>query len=213
MASPGALFAICAAMMTAMMLPGALLQIARRGVLFGAGYLLVWTGFSAVATLVQVELDRAGLLSEAMALRSVPLAALVVAAAGLYQFAPSKRACLARCRIQGAENIGMAPGCSHHNRRWRALRLLVRELLLGADGAALRGRHDEHCLACGDHGFRCDRENGPSRRRHFEARGRSARCRRRRHTAGTMTEAVSVRYLHNRTRIAQSQRKSATTRG
>ena len=138
MASPGALFAMCAAMMTAMMLPGALLQIARRGVLFGAGYLLVWTGFSAVATLVQVELDRAGLLSEAMALRSVPLAALVVAAAGLYQFAPSKRACLARCRIQGAENIGMAPGCSHHNRRWRALRLLVRELLLGADGAALR---------------------------------------------------------------------------
>lgn len=81
MASPGALFAMCAAMMTAMMLPGALLQIARRGVLFGAGYLLVWTGFSAVATLVQVELDRAGLLSEAMALRSVPLAALVVAAA------------------------------------------------------------------------------------------------------------------------------------
>ncbi len=41
MASPAALFAMWAAMMTAMVLPGALPQVARRGVLFGIGYLLV----------------------------------------------------------------------------------------------------------------------------------------------------------------------------
>jgi len=41
MAGPATLFAMWTAMMTAMVLPGALPQVARRGVLFGIGYLLV----------------------------------------------------------------------------------------------------------------------------------------------------------------------------
>jgi len=65
-------------MMIAMMLPSVLPQTARHGVLFGSGYVLVWAGFGAVAAFAQCELDRAGLLAETMALRSVPLAALVV---------------------------------------------------------------------------------------------------------------------------------------
>jgi predicted metal-binding membrane protein len=68
--------------------------------------------FGALAAVVQFELDRAGMLSETMALRSIPLAALAVAGAGLYQFTPLKRACLARCR-NGAGTTGMVSGVRH----------------------------------------------------------------------------------------------------
>jgi hypothetical protein len=88
--------ALMIAMMIGMMLPNALPRIARHGLRFGTGYIVVWTAFGALAALVQFELDRAGLLSQAMALRSIPLAAPVVVGAGLYQFTPLKRACLAR---------------------------------------------------------------------------------------------------------------------
>ena len=101
------------AMMVGMMLPNVLPQVVRRGLGFGAGYVFVWTVFGALAAVVQFELDRAGLLSDAMALRSIPLAALVVAGAGLYQFTPLKRTCLARCRDDGAGSTGMISGARH----------------------------------------------------------------------------------------------------
>lgn len=98
------------AMMIGMMLPSALPQIARRGVLFGSGYVVLWGLVGAVAAVVQFALARAGLLSETMALRSIPVAALVVAGVGLYQLTPLKRACLARCREHGAVSTGMLSG-------------------------------------------------------------------------------------------------------
>ena len=95
---PFATFVMWAGMMAVMMLPAALPPILRRDVWFAAGYLGVWTAFSGAATLVQWQCANVGLLSPALALRSVSLAALVVAGVGLYQFTPVKRACLACCR-------------------------------------------------------------------------------------------------------------------
>jgi predicted metal-binding membrane protein len=100
-------FVMWTAMMAAMMLPSAfpaidrVAQRARRvapALWFGAGYLLVWTALSLVATLLQRELDARTLLSNAMALRSRQSASIVLVAIGLYQFAPVKQACLTRCR-------------------------------------------------------------------------------------------------------------------
>jgi predicted metal-binding membrane protein len=93
-------------MMVAMMLPSAaptILRVANRAhgvsiaAFFTAGYLIVWTGFSAVATMAQWAFDSAHVLSDSMALRSEVAAGLIVIAAGLYQLSPVKRNCLRRC--------------------------------------------------------------------------------------------------------------------
>lgn len=66
---------------------------------FLAGYLLAWAGFSAVAALAQRNLEKAGLVSATMMtlIDSVP-GALVLIAAGTFQFTPLKAACLRHCR-------------------------------------------------------------------------------------------------------------------
>ena len=66
--------------------------------LFASGYLLVWCGFGLGATLLQWGLDKAGLLSEKMAMANATLAGTVLAAAGVYQWTPLKDTCLRRCR-------------------------------------------------------------------------------------------------------------------
>jgi predicted metal-binding membrane protein len=67
--------------------------------LFTAGYLLAWGGFSLAATLVQEALERANLISPMdMTTNSRLLGGLLFLAAGLYQFAPVKLACLRFCR-------------------------------------------------------------------------------------------------------------------
>jgi predicted metal-binding membrane protein len=108
-------FVMWAVMMVAMMLPSAapvtllIAALARRRAgsggrvglttaLFVAGYLGVWIGFSAVATLLQWRLDLAGALSAAMALASTAAAGAVLVAAGVYQWTPLKQACLRHCR-------------------------------------------------------------------------------------------------------------------
>lgn len=97
-------------MMVAMMLPSALPMVlivgrfgASRGdalgtALFAAGYLLVWAGFSVLATAAQWGLERTGLLSADMALAGTGIAAAAFIAVGAYQFAPLKRRCLDACR-------------------------------------------------------------------------------------------------------------------
>ena len=112
-ADTGTLFLMWAVMMAGMMLPSAapviLLTLGtyrRRGGqqarisagAFAAGYLAAWTGFSAVAALAQAALHAAALLSPAMSARSAALAGGIFVAAGLYQWAPLKNACLAHCR-------------------------------------------------------------------------------------------------------------------
>jgi len=107
------IFAMWTIMMVAMMLPTtapAILRLASfaekrptamggvsTAVFFTAGYLMVWTGFSALATLTQWALHSAHLLSETMAIRSEVAAGLLVGAAGLYQLSAVKLSCLRRC--------------------------------------------------------------------------------------------------------------------
>jgi predicted metal-binding membrane protein len=100
-------------MMAAMMLPSAAPAIllvealtrqrGERHVIvsswqFALGYLASWGAFSLLATGLQFAFDRAGLLSETMASGSVVLAALLLIAAGVYQWTPWKQACLRHCR-------------------------------------------------------------------------------------------------------------------
>ena len=65
---------------------------------FAAGYFLAWVGFSLAATLAQWLLDRAALLDARMASANVVLGAVVLMAAGIYQWTPIKNACLAQCQ-------------------------------------------------------------------------------------------------------------------
>ena len=97
--------------------------------LFLGGYLLIWAGFSLVATLAQWQLDRAGLLSMAMASSSAVLGGGVLLLAGLYQFTPLKRACLRYCQSP----------VLFLSRYWRP----------GSAGALGMGlRHGLYCLGC-----------------------------------------------------------------
>lgn len=95
-------FGVWATMMVAMMLPAAATAIAARGAFFALGYIAVWSAFAAGATLLQWALEHAGALAAGMELRSATLAALVVAAIGIYQLTPLKTACLRHCRSEAA---------------------------------------------------------------------------------------------------------------
>ena len=139
------LFAMWAVMMVAMMLPSAaplvllFVTMARRrrarrspaaptSALAG-GYLLAWTAFSAVAALAQWGLHQAALLSPAMASTSRTFGALLLVAAGLYQWTPLKGRCLAECRSP--------------------LGFLAREWREGVRGALVMGaRHGAFCVGC-----------------------------------------------------------------
>ncbi len=138
------IFLMWSIMMMAMMLPSAapaILLVAalgrKRGTglgapaagLFALGYVLVWTGFSLAATLLQWGLDRAEVLSGAMAVSSATAAGGVLIAAGVYQWTPLKQACLRHCRSPLVFLL-------HH---WRG----------GAWGAVTSGlRHGVFCLGC-----------------------------------------------------------------
>lgn len=100
-----------------------------RVLLFGLGYLAIWVGFSAVATLAQWALHRASLLSDTMAASKPGLAAAIVIIAGAYQLTPFKGACLSHCRSP--------------------LGFLVTHWRDGASGAFRMGAsHGLFCLGC-----------------------------------------------------------------
>jgi predicted metal-binding membrane protein len=110
----GLMFLMWAVMMVGMMVPSAapttLLYgaVARKAAaqgsplastaVFVGGYLTMWVLFSAVATAAQWGLERAALLSSAMAPASPALGAALLIAAGVYQLTPLKSACLRHCR-------------------------------------------------------------------------------------------------------------------
>jgi predicted metal-binding membrane protein len=124
----GPTFAMWTAMALAMMLPTAapmLLSYAAAaeapsagverpwsGLFVAAGYLAVWLAFGAAATALSIALRPAGAPSDAMLPVSRWLAALIFLGAGLYQFSPLKRACLAACRspLLPAEPEPLPPG-------------------------------------------------------------------------------------------------------
>ena len=139
-------FAMWAVMMVAMMLPSAApvtllvasLAHKRReagtalGLTtgpFATGYLAVWFGFAALATVLQWGLDELGLLSDTMALASTVVAGSVLILAGIYQWTPLKEACLRHCRSP--------------------LQFLLHHWRDGALGAFVSGvRHGVFCLGC-----------------------------------------------------------------
>ena len=96
---------------------------------FVAAYLAVWSAFSAAAALAQWGLQSAGWVDPMAASTAVPLSAGLLAIAGLYQFSPLKRTCLARCRSPMGFLLG----------DWRP----------GIPGAWAMGlRHGLNCLGC-----------------------------------------------------------------
>ena len=147
-ADPGALaltFVMWTVMMAGMMLPSAAPAILLYGTLvrkngargtalpgiwvFAGAYLLVWTAFSAAATLLQAALEKASLMSPAMTLAGAGLSAAALVAAGLYQLTPLKQACLGKCRNP----------LQFFMMRWRA----------GPGGAFRMGlEHGAYCLGC-----------------------------------------------------------------
>jgi predicted metal-binding membrane protein len=102
------------AMTLAMMLPTAAGMIvtyaqiadtaARKGepavspLWLAAGYVSVWLGFAALATVLQAALTRVALLDSAMASASPLFSGAVFIGAGAYQFTALKHACVTRCQ-------------------------------------------------------------------------------------------------------------------
>jgi predicted metal-binding membrane protein len=66
--------------------------------LFVAGYLIVWTAFSAVAAAGQWALFQAGLLNPHRQAIAPVAGGLLLVVAGLFQLTPAKSSCLAQCR-------------------------------------------------------------------------------------------------------------------
>jgi len=65
---------------------------------FAGGYLLAWVGFALGATFLQAVLERALLLTPAMASASNVFGGIILIVAGLYQWTPLKNACLTQCQ-------------------------------------------------------------------------------------------------------------------
>jgi predicted metal-binding membrane protein len=139
------LFAMWVVMMFGMMLPSAaptLLLYATvirkspepesapaRVYAFAGGYLLAWTGFSLLATTLQLQLRHWLLLSPMMEVSNRVLGGALLILAGLYQLTPYKSACLKSCRAPAAFIA----------RHWRR----------GTGGALRLGfEHGLHCLGC-----------------------------------------------------------------
>jgi predicted metal-binding membrane protein len=107
-------FVMWAVMMVGMMAPSAapmILMYARVGRQgkaqrkpfaatgwFAAGYVIAWSAFSLVATFLQWGIERAALLDSKMVMSSSLLGAIVLIAAGVYQWTPLKDVCLAQCQ-------------------------------------------------------------------------------------------------------------------
>ena len=107
------MFVMWSVMMAGMMIPSALPMIfvhdrVARGqsdahpvlatIAFAVAYVVVWTGFSALATAAQWLLERGRLMSDMMASANALLSGALLIAAGLFQWTPLKHACLSKCR-------------------------------------------------------------------------------------------------------------------
>ena len=132
-------------MMVAMMLPSAAPTILLTAALnrrstsdyppygtalfFSMGYLLAWLFFSLIAVVGQVVLENKGLFSTMMYSKSTYLTAVLLIAAGVWQFSPIKQACLRHCRSP--------------------VEFLTRHRRPGNRGALMMGlHHGTYCLGC-----------------------------------------------------------------
>jgi predicted metal-binding membrane protein len=73
-------------------------QSVRATAEFVAGYLIAWLAYSIGAASLQLVLQRTGMFGHPAASVTSGLGTAVFLFAGLYQFAPIKRACLTHCR-------------------------------------------------------------------------------------------------------------------
>lgn len=141
----GLMFVMWVVMMVGMMVPSAtpmILMFARinrnqrdngepyvHTGIFVAGYIAVWSAFSLAATVLQLGLQDANLLSPMMAGTNAVYSGLVLVAAGLYQWMPLKNTCLRHCQTP----LGFLMT------RWRD----------GASGAFRMGlSHGAYCVGC-----------------------------------------------------------------
>jgi len=139
------LFLMWAEMMVAMMIPSAAPMILTFAMvnrkrreqerpfvptgIFLLGYLVVWTGFSALAALAQWILHARALLSPMMVSTSSLFGGAVLVTAGDFQWTPLKNACLAHCRSP--------------------LSFLMADWREGARGAFVMGlKHGAFCTGC-----------------------------------------------------------------
>ncbi len=140
------MFVMWAVMMVAMMVPSAAPMVLvfatvnrrryreHRGsfvptAVFLLGYVVVWTGFSALATLAQWALHAAALLSPMMISTSPLLGGTLLVAAGVFQWTSLKHACLAHCRSP--------------------LGFIMSEWREGTRGALVMGlKHGAYCVGC-----------------------------------------------------------------
>ena len=139
------MFVMWAVMMVAMMLPSATPAImlfervsaqriangrsAAKTLVFAAGYLAVWSAFSLAATWLNWLLHTEGALTARMGHASQTIAALLLVAAGVFQWTPLKDTCLRHCRSP----IGFLMS------RWRE----------GNTGALRMGfEHGVYCVGC-----------------------------------------------------------------
>jgi predicted metal-binding membrane protein len=143
-------FMMWAVMMVAMMLPGAapvILMYARIAHTredapaagpwaFAGGYVVIWTMFSAAATVTQIVLQRAAIISNGLSTAPTVSAAILVGA-GVYQLTPFKQACLGHCQspvaffmthwragTAGAFRMGLAHGAFCVGCCWMLMALL-----------------------------------------------------------------------------------------
>ncbi|HET7048685.1 MAG TPA: DUF2182 domain-containing protein [Solirubrobacteraceae bacterium] len=141
----GVVFSMWVVMMAGMMIPSvAPMVLAHAGIvrrrvargapfvssgLFLAGYLVAWSGFSAVAALAQWLLYRSGVL-DGHSLAIGPWAGgAVLLAVGVFQLSPAKHACLSQCRTP----------LGYFLTEWRD----------GPAGAVTMGlRHGVFCIGC-----------------------------------------------------------------
>jgi predicted metal-binding membrane protein len=65
---------------------------------FASGYLVAWAGYAVAAALLQRALLQRGLMQPSGDAVAPEVAAVIFVLAGVYQFAPLKRACLTHCR-------------------------------------------------------------------------------------------------------------------
>jgi len=140
-----AAFVMWSVMMVAMMLPTALPAVtvfdnlARRRAahtgktapvgVFAAGYVAAWIGYSVLLAAGQVALVRVALLTPMLQSASIALSAVILLAAGAFQFTSFKEACLSKCRTPLAFFLA----------EWRD----------GHSGALRLGlKHGSYCVGC-----------------------------------------------------------------
>ena len=135
-------------MVSAMMLPtaiGMILVFADDGrgrtslatPAFVLGYVLVWTGFALAAVALQWMLPRQGLFHPNMKVSSDVIGGCIFVAAGIYEWSPLKRHCLAECRnareflashwrpgVVGALRVGLRHGVYCFGGYWALMLLL-----------------------------------------------------------------------------------------